>query len=96
MTQLVADDYAEIARRLREIEGSGRIEARVRYGIWFAPSDRQPGWCFVDGGKWAVVRDGDGKSPTLFDDVEGAHLVIGSKVGGSWDTGDMQVLEYHA
>lgn len=101
----VADDFAAIAGRLRAIEaerrggGLGEImpgEGVSRFGIWFDPGDRLPGWCRINfqTGKWGVARPGDSDGPTVFHDERSAQAAIDSKQGGAWSTADMSVRRY--
>lgn len=104
MVDFAADDYGGIAQRMRELEQErGRVRAPDatvgglgQFGIWFAPGDRQPGWCRVNSstGKWGIFRPGDAIGPTLFDSEDQAHLAISLKASGAWSIADMTVRKY--
>ena len=97
MPTLVADEYEDIARRMREIAGekTGRSGNGNFYGIWFAHLEGRAGWCRISaGGKWAIYRDGDEAPPSLYIDPDEAARVIRDKDGGSWDPREMSVIPY--
>jgi hypothetical protein len=94
MPVMVADEYALIAQRLRELENERRGVVALsegRWGIWYAPGDRAPCWCVIRNGKWSSwrVEDLDSGVPTLWDTSDEAADVIAAKTEGWWRHTDM-------
>ena len=52
----LADEYGEIARRLREVEGSAS-GAVSKWGIWYEGSPALRGWCLVPGAAQMALDD---------------------------------------
>lgn len=79
MTQNAADDYAEIAKNLRELEGP-RHSAPGRYGIWCISASN---WIWRIGkGHWLLAGTPTYRfpitstQPSLFNTIEDAQAVI--------------------
>lgn len=69
MPDYLADDYADIARRMAEL-GLARARDGLRWGLWYADD-------------WLYVREGrlrkcglTGIAPTLFDSVKAADACL--------------------
>ena len=93
----IPEDYASIAQRLREIEGS----APKRYAIWYSPSERTTGHGWValpnDGSpSWRTCVEGEPSryTPSVFDTRAEAQEIIDNKPDGAWSREDMSVKEF--
>ena len=100
MPTLVADEYDDISRRLREIEaercggGDPAPVALVVFAIWYEPSGKSPGWIWIKSPtNWAIHRMA-GEDVTCFESADAAQHAIDTKRSGSFDTSRMRPREY--